>query len=120
MTTVKSMFSKILIASMVFAMISTTLVLSPAAAYELKPVIIEEGEEVPTSPIVTDGPKELPPREAQKDPFWSSVYWMLVGFVGASLANTVTSNMINNGIDYACKKWSGTWGVKHTCAWIQD
>lgn len=76
--------------------------------------------------VVTDGPKgvvqpaALPPRQSPNDPFWKYFNTILAGFVGIQLAQTITQNAINNGIDYACKKYKNTWGVPTACKIVQN
>lgn len=133
MEKIKSIFTKFLITSMIIAIFSTSLLQTTASANtdNLEITDIEEQTEViadieEQAEVIADIEQSdvetyaLPPRQPSKDPFWKWVSATLAIFVGASLAQTITQNAINNGIDYACEKWDNVWGVRQACKIIQN
>jgi hypothetical protein len=114
MEKLKSLATKILLATMILALFSTTLVHSNASAASSVSITQEK-----TKSMAASGESfkaaALPPRKPPKDPVMKAFYFALVAFVGVTLASTIVSNAINNGIDAACKKWDKKWGVKQAC-----
>lgn len=74
--------------------------------------------------VGTDGaqmaPQSLPPRQPQKDKFWTTVTLVLAGFFGLQVAEQMTANAINNGIDWACDEWGHYTAIKFACKVVQD
>lgn len=125
MKNMKSLVTKILFASMILALFTTSLVQSTASASTsvVPSVSIEENKAIKSestelklseSEQVVQA-QGLPPRSPTKDPVLTTFFFVLVGFVGVTLATTIVQNAINNGIDAACDKWDHKWGVKQAC-----
>lgn len=123
MKTVKSLFTKILVTSMIIAMFSTSLLQNTASASTTVTVdqsLLNQNDRVT---VTTDDQilrAGLPPRKPTNDPFWTTFSLIIAGFVGIQTAQTITQNAINNGIDYACNRWKKTPGVKQACKWAKN
>lgn len=119
-------FLQALIASMIITIFSMSLfqpIASASAATNEAESMMDTTYEIETikeTEEVQIAPQSLPPRPPQKDPFWVTFMLVLAGFIGLSAAETVTSNAINNGIDWACDKYDHYTGIKQACKLVQD
>ena len=121
MNKAKSIFTKILLTSMIMAIFFSSSLTATASAAVNSDLISQPVQPVKDE-VLTDRAEHkiqapaqmqvqsssLPPRQSPKDPFWKWFTAIFAGFVGLQLAQTITQNAINNGIDAACKKWKNT------------
>lgn len=112
----KSILAKILLSTMILTMLFTSTTLS-ASASNLTPTL--EDNEVLFKGKLVDAPQgnddEMTTYATSGNKFWQWVTGVMVVFVGVQVAQTVVSNMINNGIKATCDKWDDNWGVRQGC-----
>ncbi|MFJ7842239.1 hypothetical protein ACIQXG_22715 [Lysinibacillus sphaericus] len=135
----KKKFLQSLITAMIITIFSMTLFQSSASA-SAAPIDSEsmmdttyeietgtegtEGTEITPQVVGTEGakmaPQSLPPRQPKKDKFFTTVTLVLAGFFSLQMAEQLTANAINNGIDWTCKEYDKYTAIKYACKIVQD
>lgn len=122
---VKSLIAKILLASMIFALFTTSVVQSTASASTSAVTSVSNGTELiqneSTNIKLVESDRQvfqasgLPPRSPTKDPLYKFFFFTLLAFMTVTVATTIVENAVQNGLDAACKKYDHKFGVKQAC-----
>lgn len=120
----KKLFFKTLSVAMILTILSSTLLQTNAFAATNGESQQVETQEVETQEFVLD-PNTTPISEdmiaeVKGVKTRGMIEGIVIGFVGYAMAQTIMSNIINNGINATCEKYKNVKGMKSACKLISN